>query len=92
MEDYWRIRNQVLGLERSEADNRPFGKRPTLHAVPVPVAHPAPAAPGAGSPKPMSVSCILHPKIAEVATERYNRGAYNDAEHEACRVARRTQG
>ncbi|WP_406515641.1 TIGR02391 family protein [Streptomyces sp. NBC_00873] len=74
--DYWRIREQVLGPERTEADNRPFAKRRILHAVPVPVAPPVPAA---GPPEPMSVTCILHPKIAEVAAERYNRGAYNDA-------------
>lgn len=79
VDDYWRIREQALGPERTEADNRPFGKRLTLHAVPVPAAPPAPAAPAAGSPEPMSVTCILHSKIAEVAAERYNRGAYNDA-------------
>ncbi|WP_234329460.1 MULTISPECIES: TIGR02391 family protein [unclassified Streptomyces] len=79
LQDYWRIREQVLGPERTEADKRPFGKRPALHAVPGPVASPPPVAPAAGSPQPMSVTCILHPKIAEVAAERYDRGAYSDA-------------
>ncbi|MET8538293.1 TIGR02391 family protein [Streptomyces sp. NPDC005065] len=77
LDDYWRIREQVLGAERTETDNRAFGQPPTLHTDPVTT--PAPAAPAAGFPEPMSVTCNLHPLIAEVADERYNRGAYNDA-------------
>jgi uncharacterized protein (TIGR02391 family) len=76
LEAYWRMREQVLGPERTEADNRPFGKRTTLHADPMLA---APHASAAGSPEPVSVTCTLHPKIAKVAAERYNRGAYNDA-------------
>lgn len=75
--DYWRIREQALGPERTEADLRPFSKRePELVLQPPLFAEPAPAA---DSPEPMSVTCNLHPLIAEVAEERYNRGAYNDA-------------
>ncbi|MDX3766361.1 MULTISPECIES: TIGR02391 family protein [unclassified Streptomyces] len=77
LEDYWRIRTQALGAERTEADLRPFSKRepevmlqPPLFGAPAPVAV---------SPEPMSVTCNLRPLIAEVADERYNRGAYNDA-------------
>ncbi|WP_234425719.1 TIGR02391 family protein [Streptomyces kebangsaanensis] len=83
LQDYWRIREQVLGMERTEADNRPFAKRSTLHgpfALPVPVATPpAPAARAAGSSVSMSVTCNLHPLIAKVAAERFNSGFYVDA-------------
>lgn len=76
--EYWRIRERVLGPERTESDNRPFGKRPTLHTDPVPTP-PAPAAATAGSPEPMSVTCNLHPEIAKAAAERFNSGFYLDA-------------
>ncbi|WP_406324595.1 TIGR02391 family protein [Streptomyces sp. NBC_01637] len=77
LEDYWRIRTQLLGAERTEADLRPFSKRePEVMLQPPLFGAPAPAA---GSPEPMSVTCNLHPLIAEVAEERCNRGAYNDA-------------
>ncbi|SCZ16680.1 TIGR02391 family protein [Streptomyces sp. 136MFCol5.1] len=80
VDDYWRIREQVQGPQRAEADRRPFAKRPTLHTVAMLVAPPpAPAVPAGDSPEPMSVTCNLHPLIAEVAAERYVRGAYNDA-------------
>ncbi|WP_326604215.1 TIGR02391 family protein [Streptomyces sp. NBC_01800] len=77
LEDYWRIRAQALGPERTEADLRPFSKRePEMMLQPPLFAEPAPAA---VSPESMSVTCNLHPEIAEVAAERYDRGAYNDA-------------
>ncbi|MFD3495869.1 TIGR02391 family protein [Streptomyces sp. NPDC058690] len=77
LQDYWRIRAQALGAERTEADLRPFSKRePEVMLQPPLFAEPAPAA---VSPESMSVTCNLHPLIAEVAVERYNRGAYNDA-------------
>lgn len=82
LEDYWRIREEALGPERAEADRRSFTKRPTSYVLPVPmpwpVAAPAPA-PSSRAPESMSVTCALHPLIEEVAAERYNRGAYNDA-------------
>ncbi|MFF1838361.1 TIGR02391 family protein [Streptomyces sp. NPDC058231] len=77
LQQYWWVRTQALGTERTEADLRPFSKRePEVMLQPPLFAEPAPAA---GSPEPMSVTCNLHPLIAEVAEERYNRGAYNDA-------------
>ncbi|MGW3658393.1 TIGR02391 family protein [Streptomyces sp. NPDC005151] len=77
VDEYWRIREQVLGPARVEADNTPFGKRPTLHAVPT--ASPAPAAPAAGSPEAMSVTCNLHPLIQDVVAELFNSGFYRQA-------------
>ncbi|REE64442.1 uncharacterized protein (TIGR02391 family) [Streptomyces sp. 3212.3] len=83
LEDYWRIREQVLGPTRTEADNRPFAKGRTMHesfVLPVPVTTPpAPVTPAAGSPETMSVTCNLHPLIAKVAAERFNSGFYVDA-------------
>ncbi|WP_405668944.1 TIGR02391 family protein [Streptomyces sp. NBC_00055] len=77
LQDYWRIRAQALGAERTEADLRPFSKRePEVVLQPPLFGAPAPTE---GSPEPMAVTCNLHPLIAEVAAERYNRGAYNDA-------------
>lgn len=77
LQEYWLIRAHVLGAERTEADLRLFSKRePEVMLQPPLFAEPAPAA---GSPEPISVTCNLHPLIAEVAEERYNRGAYNDA-------------
>nr|WTB35131.1 TIGR02391 family protein [Streptomyces sp. NBC_00830] len=77
LQEYWLVRTQALGAERTEADLRPFSKRePEVMLQPPLFAEPAPAA---VSPEPMSVTCNLHPLIAEVAVERYNRGAYNDA-------------
>lgn len=77
VDEYWRIREQVLGPARVEADNTPFGKRPTLHAVPA--ASSALAAPAAGSPEPMSVTCNLHPLIQDVVAELFNSGFYREA-------------
>ncbi|MGW5609462.1 TIGR02391 family protein [Streptomyces sp. NPDC003753] len=80
LEDYWRIREQVLGPERTEADNRPFSVQPTSHNVAAwPPGPPAIPAPAEESPKTLTVECVLHPLIAEVAAERYARGSYNDA-------------
>ncbi|MFD3452774.1 TIGR02391 family protein [Streptomyces sp. NPDC058691] len=77
--DYWRIR-ELQGPERAEADRRPFSKQPTTRTEAVLQPWPpAPAAPAGDSPEPMSVTCVLHPLIAEVAAERYDRGAYSDA-------------
>ncbi|MFJ1529757.1 TIGR02391 family protein [Streptomyces mirabilis] len=79
LNDYWRIREQAIGPARAEADNRPFSHHPESMFVPVPVAVPAVPAPAAQSTEPLPVTCDLHPLIAEVAADRYNRGAYNDA-------------
>ncbi|WP_330306209.1 MULTISPECIES: TIGR02391 family protein [unclassified Streptomyces] len=84
LKDYWRIREQMLGPTRTESDNRPFAKGPTMNeytvVLPAPVAMPlAPVPPAAGSPETMSVTCNLHPLIAKVAAERFNSGLYVDA-------------
>ncbi|MFG3140926.1 TIGR02391 family protein [Streptomyces sp. NPDC048211] len=78
LEEYWRIREQVLGPKRIEDDNRLFAKRPTWFSLPEP---PRPAAdvPVEGSLESMSVTCVLHPEIALAAAERFNSGFYLDA-------------
>ncbi|MEW2559681.1 TIGR02391 family protein [Streptomyces griseorubiginosus] len=81
--DYWRIRKQLLGPTRTEADSRPFAKGGTVNeylALPAPaVSPPAPVTPAAGSPDAMSVTCHLHPLIAKVAAGRFAGGFYVDA-------------
>ncbi|MGW1622279.1 TIGR02391 family protein [Streptomyces sp. NPDC002172] len=79
LDDYWRIREQVIGPTRAEADNRPFAKhQPQYFPAPAPAAPPAlPAT--ASEPETMSVTCALHPEIEKVAAERYNSGFYYDA-------------
>lgn len=81
LDEYWRIREQVVGPERAEADNRPFHKRPDPVFAPVPKAMPAvPIADAdAESAEAMHVTCMLHPLIADVAAERFNSGFYVDA-------------
>ncbi|MFF4504808.1 TIGR02391 family protein [Streptomyces sp. NPDC001401] len=75
LDDYWRIREQVVGPARTEADNRPFSNRQQEFVLaPVPVAVPA-----AAEPETMSVTSTLHPLIAKVAAERYSGGFYLDA-------------
>lgn len=77
LQEYWQIRTQALGAERTEADLRPFSKRePEVILQPPLFGAPAPAA---ESPEPMSVTCNLHPEIAEAAGERFNSGFYLDA-------------
>ncbi|MGW0952818.1 TIGR02391 family protein [Streptomyces sp. NPDC002545] len=89
VDEYWRIRERELGPERTAADIRPFSKQqhemiglavwPSgTPAIPAPVEEAVPV-PAAESPGTMSVTCTLHPLIAEVAAERYDRGAYSDA-------------
>ncbi|MFB7323427.1 TIGR02391 family protein [Streptomyces sp. NPDC056190] len=90
VDGYWRIRERELGPERTAADILPFSKAKgpreiylglwpsRTPAVPAPAAEAVPA-PAAESPGTMSVTCTLHPLIAKVAAERYNRGSYNDA-------------
>ncbi|MGV9255385.1 TIGR02391 family protein [Streptomyces sp. NPDC003697] len=87
LEDYWRIREQVLGPERTDADNRPFSIQPASHNLAAwSPGMPAVPAPAEESPKPLTVECVLHPLIAEVAAERYARGSYNDAVMSAYRA------
>jgi uncharacterized protein (TIGR02391 family) len=87
LEDYWRIREQVLGPERTEADNRPFSIHPASHNLAAwSPGTPAIPAPAEESRKPLTVECVLHPLIAEVAAERYARGSYNDAVMNAYRA------
>ncbi|WP_327304544.1 TIGR02391 family protein [Streptomyces sp. NBC_01298] len=74
VDEYWRIREQVLGRRRVEADNTPFQKGPNRHFAPAPKAKPVPRA-----AESVEVTCMLHPLIAEVAAERYSSGFYYDA-------------
>ncbi|MCX4858368.1 TIGR02391 family protein [Streptomyces canus] len=81
--DYWRMREQLVGTARTEAEDRPFVKGGTVHeyvALSAPTATPpAPVTPAAGSLDTMSVTCNLHPLIAKVAAERFASGFYVDA-------------
>ncbi|MEU6421110.1 TIGR02391 family protein [Streptomyces spiralis] len=89
LDDYWRIREKVVGPVRAETENRPFQKDAEPVFPPPPPASPVvPSLAGTSlkapsvatdSAEPMSVTCNLHPLIAKVAEERYRRGAYNDA-------------
>ncbi|MGW2700805.1 TIGR02391 family protein [Streptomyces sp. NPDC001340] len=79
LDDYWNIRERVLGPTRTEADNRPFHKPPEPVGAPVPAAPPAVPAPEAEPAEPLSVTCNLHPLIEAVAAERFIGGFYRDA-------------
>ncbi|NNJ02697.1 TIGR02391 family protein [Streptomyces sp. PKU-MA01144] len=79
LDDYWRIREQVLGPTRAEADNRPFRKHPDPVFAPVPTARPAVLAPEVEPAETLPVTCNLHPLIVEVAAERFSGGFYYDA-------------
>ncbi|MFE3017106.1 TIGR02391 family protein [Streptomyces sp. NPDC059256] len=78
LDEYWRIREQMLGPARVNADNTLFGQSPDptfdprLTAVPV-------VSEGEQSTDAMEITCMLHPLIAEVAAERYSGGFYYDA-------------
>jgi uncharacterized protein (TIGR02391 family) len=79
LEDYWQIRERVVGPQRTESDRRPFSMRqqeivlqPPLFAAPAPAIEPSESG-------PMEISCLLHPRIADVAAERFAGGFYNDA-------------
>ncbi|MFJ9901171.1 TIGR02391 family protein [Streptomyces sp. NPDC091280] len=80
LEEYWRIREQVVGPARAEADSRPFSNRLTEFAV-APALAPALAFSDsvAELPEKLSVTCVLHPLIAEVAAERFSSGFHYDA-------------
>ncbi|MFD4562247.1 TIGR02391 family protein [Streptomyces sp. NPDC058469] len=80
LEDYWQIREQVIGPARTEADNRPFSNRlPEFIVAPTPTPTPAAPVSVAEVPETMSVTCVLHPLIMEVAAERFSSGFYYDA-------------
>ncbi|MFF1844523.1 TIGR02391 family protein [Streptomyces sp. NPDC058217] len=85
LDQYWSIREQELGPERAADDRRPFVKRPPQRPAggppPFPGARPVfpGASPVASPPGPMSVTCVLHPLIEEVAAERFDKGFYRDA-------------
>ncbi|WP_329167276.1 TIGR02391 family protein (plasmid) [Streptomyces sp. NBC_01717] len=81
MDEYWGVREKELGPTRVAVDRRPFLKRPT---EPPPFPGASPVFPGArhpvvSPPSPMSVTCVLHPLIEEVAAERFEKGFYRDA-------------
>ncbi|MFE2115748.1 TIGR02391 family protein [Streptomyces microflavus] len=79
VDEYWRIREQVLGPARVEADNTPFRKSPDPVFAPVPKAMPAVPRADEASEQAMYVTCLLHPLIADVADERFGAGLYYDA-------------
>lgn len=81
LDQYWSIREQELGPMRAAEDRQPFVKRPPLE--PPKWTGPPPTFPGTtpvvSPPGPMSVTCVLHPLIDEVAAERFDKGFYRDA-------------
>lgn len=79
VDEYWRIREQVLGPARVEADNTPFHKGQDPVSALVPEAIPAISIADAESANAMYVTCMLHPLIADVAAVRFNVGLYYDA-------------
>jgi uncharacterized protein (TIGR02391 family) len=79
LDDYWRIREQVLGPIRTEADNRPFHKHSDPVFTPVPASQLAVSTPEVEPAEPLSVTCNLHPLIEKVAAGRFNGGFYYDA-------------
>lgn len=79
LEEYWQIRERVVGSVRTEADNRPYSnRRPEAVAVLAPVAV-LPVSPASQESVTMEVTCVLHPLIAEVAANRFRDGHYLDA-------------
>ncbi|MEU2928869.1 TIGR02391 family protein [Streptomyces sp. NPDC007251] len=96
LDEYWRVRERVVGPDRIETENRPFRKGQTSAFPPsLPQAPIVPLLAGVlpkalsvaeDSSAPMSVTCTLHPLIAKVAEERYARGLYNDAVLSACKA------
>ncbi|MYV46201.1 TIGR02391 family protein [Streptomyces sp. SID2888] len=79
LDDYWLIREQVLGPTQAEADNQPFRKHPDPVYAPLLAARPAIPAPVVEPAETLSVTCDLHPLIAEVAAGRFSGGFYYDA-------------
>lgn len=80
--EYWRIREQVLGPVRTQAENLPFSNRqPQLPAIPAqaPAAAAAAAEPVVEASETLTVAVELHPMVVAVAAERYNNGFYLDA-------------
>ncbi|MEU6957577.1 TIGR02391 family protein [Streptomyces sp. NPDC045714] len=81
LEDYWERRTQVLGAQRVEGDNLPFANLRTNsdYVAPWTSGARAATAPAEKSPKTLTVACVLHPLIMEVAADRFASGFYRDA-------------
>ncbi|MER7969852.1 TIGR02391 family protein [Streptomyces sp. NPDC096080] len=79
LDEYWRIHEQVLGQARKEVNNRPFCKHSDPVFAPAQAAQPAALATEVELTESLSVTCTLHPLIAEVASARFHRGFYYDA-------------
>ncbi|MEU9735201.1 TIGR02391 family protein [Streptomyces sp. NPDC048002] len=80
LEDYWQVREEMVGPARAETETRPFSNRlPEFIVAPNPTPPSAAPIPVAESPETMSVTCVLHPLIAEVAAERFSSGFHYDA-------------
>jgi uncharacterized protein (TIGR02391 family) len=81
LQGYWARREQVLGPERIEQEQRPFKSHDDHQNSPPPGATPR-QVPGPGSQEKGNASvmrCTLHPLIAEVAGDRLLSGQYQDA-------------
>ncbi|MFF3406716.1 TIGR02391 family protein [Streptomyces sp. NPDC002742] len=79
VDEYWRIREQVLGPTRVEADNTLFHKSPVPDVAPMPKAIPDVLVADVDAAEAMHVTCMLHPLIADVVAERFSSGFFVDA-------------
>ena len=78
--DYWRVREEVLGAERAEAERRPYStRRPEVVLTPALAPLTAAPVPVAVAADTMTATCDLYPLIAEVAAKRFSDGHYVDA-------------
>ncbi len=81
LRDYWSVRAREVGPARTEAESQPFQKsqEPEPDFASIPATRPPITTPDMEPAGALSVTCSLHPLIAEVAAERYNGGFYYDA-------------
>jgi uncharacterized protein (TIGR02391 family) len=90
LEDYWQIRTDTVGWERTEADEQPFSYRSSerasilsagaeISAALATSTRPVPTTPPTPAPETVEVTLDLHPLIAAVAAKRFENGHYLDA-------------
>jgi uncharacterized protein (TIGR02391 family) len=81
--DYWVRRERVLGPERTHYERRPFYALPADSELPTALLpHQVAGVPPVGvqeTPARMEITSVIHPLIADVASDRFGRGFYNDA-------------
>ena len=76
--DYWQRRTLLIGPARSEAESRPFSeRRHEIALIPTPLPSAGPAA--AQTSEGLTLTCDLHPLVADVAARRFSDGHYSDA-------------